>query len=49
MLFWAGLRGAVAFALAAGLDGENASAMKATILVVVVLSVIVFGGTTNLV
>jgi len=47
MLFWAGLRGAVAFALAAGLDGDNAIAMKTTILVVVVLSVIVFGGTTS--
>ena len=47
MLFWSGLRGAVAFALAAGLEGENANAMKTTILVVVVLSVIVFGGTTS--
>ncbi|CAG8477895.1 9165_t:CDS:10 [Funneliformis mosseae] len=47
MLFWAGLRGAVAFALAAGLDGKNANAMRTTILVVVVLSVIVFGGTTS--
>ncbi|KAF9427655.1 monovalent cation:H+ antiporter, CPA1 (nhx1) [Podila epigama] len=47
MLFWAGLRGAVAFALAAGLDGvAEAAALKTTILVVVVLSVIVFGGTT---
>ncbi|KAF9179690.1 monovalent cation:H+ antiporter, CPA1 (nhx1) [Haplosporangium sp. Z 767] len=47
MLFWAGLRGAVAFALAASLDGVNeAAALKTTILVVVVLSVIVFGGTT---
>lgn len=42
-----GLRGAVAFALAAGLQGDNASAMRTTILVVVVLSVIVFGGTTS--
>lgn len=47
MLFWAGLRGAVAFALAAGLDGvSEAAALKTTILVVVVLSVIIFGGTT---
>ncbi|KAF8931611.1 Sodium/hydrogen exchanger family-domain-containing protein [Dissophora ornata] len=47
MLFWAGLRGAVAFALAAGLEGVNeAAALRTTILVVVVLSVIVFGGTT---
>ncbi|KAF9168083.1 monovalent cation:H+ antiporter, CPA1 (nhx1) [Actinomortierella ambigua] len=46
MLFWAGLRGAVAFALAAGIEGEESAAMRTTILVVVVLSVIVFGGTT---
>ncbi|CAG8739947.1 24236_t:CDS:2 [Dentiscutata erythropus] len=55
MLFWSdinyssfkGLRGAVAFALASGLKGPNANAMSTTILVVVVLSVIVFGGTTS--
>ncbi|CAG8747355.1 4277_t:CDS:1, partial [Dentiscutata heterogama] len=41
------LRGAVAFALASGLKGPNANAMSTTILVVVVLSVIVFGGTTS--
>jgi sodium/hydrogen exchanger-like protein 6/7 len=46
MLFWAGLRGAVGVALAAGLTGNNASALKATVLVVVVLTVIIFGGTT---
>ncbi|CDO56076.1 similar to Saccharomyces cerevisiae YDR456W NHX1 Na+/H+ and K+/H+ exchanger [Geotrichum candidum] len=46
MLFWAGLRGAVGVALAAGLTGEHASSLKATVLVVVVLTVIVFGGTT---
>jgi sodium/hydrogen exchanger-like protein 6/7 len=46
MLFWAGLRGAVGVALAAGLNGENAWALKATVLVVVVLTVIIFGGTT---
>lgn len=45
MLFWAGLRGAVGVALAAGLEGEYAATLKATILVVVVLTVIVFGGT----
>jgi hypothetical protein len=47
MLFWAGLRGAVAFALAAGLEGDNAVAMRTTVLVVVVLSVVVFGGSTS--
>jgi sodium/hydrogen exchanger-like protein 6/7 len=46
MLFWAGLRGAVGVALAAGLTGTNAWALKATVLVVVVLTVIIFGGTT---
>ncbi len=46
MLFWAGLRGAVGVALAAGLTGPNASFLRATVLVVVVLTVIIFGGTT---
>ncbi|KAK7207937.1 Sodium/hydrogen exchanger family-domain-containing protein [Myxozyma melibiosi] len=46
MLFWAGLRGAVGVALAVGLEGEDADALRATVLVVVVLTVIVFGGTT---
>jgi sodium/hydrogen exchanger-like protein 6/7 len=46
MLFWAGLRGAVGVALAALLTGDNAQALRATVLVVVVLTVIIFGGTT---
>jgi sodium/hydrogen exchanger-like protein 6/7 len=46
MLFWAGLRGAVGVALAAGFQGPNAAALKTTVLVVVVLTVILFGGTT---
>jgi solute carrier family 9 (sodium/hydrogen exchanger), member 6/7 len=46
MLFWAGLRGAVGVALAAGLVGEQGPALRATVLVVVVLTVIIFGGTT---
>lgn len=46
MLFWAGLRGAVGVALAAGLEGEHANSLRATVLVIVVLTVIVFGGTT---
>lgn len=45
MLFWAGLRGAVGVALAAGMKGENAIALRTTVLVTVVLSVVVFGGT----
>jgi len=47
MLFWAGLRGAVGVALATGIEGENADALRTTVLVVVVLTVIVFGGTTG--
>lgn len=46
MIYWAGLRGAVGVALAAGLDGPSGYALKATVLVVVVLTVIIFGGTT---
>jgi solute carrier family 9 (sodium/hydrogen exchanger), member 6/7 len=46
MLFWAGLRGAVGVALAALLTGKDSYALKATVLVVVVLTVIIFGGTT---
>lgn len=46
MLFWAGLRGAVGVALAAGLTGQNSFTLRATVLVVVVLTVIIFGGTT---
>ncbi|KAI9791987.1 MAG: monovalent cation:H+ antiporter, CPA1 (nhx1) [Peltula sp. TS41687] len=46
MLFWAGLRGAVGVALAAGFTGENTYILRATVLVVVVLTVIIFGGTT---
>ena len=46
MLFWAGLRGAVGVALAAALTGVNKAPLKATVLVVVILTVIVFGGTT---
>jgi sodium/hydrogen exchanger-like protein 6/7 len=47
MLFWAGLRGAVGVALAAGLTDGNAEALRATVLIVVVLTVIIFGGTTS--
>lgn len=46
MLFWAGLRGAVGVALAAGFKGPNAQMMRTTVLIVVVLTVIIFGGTT---
>ncbi|ODQ81929.1 hypothetical protein BABINDRAFT_160154 [Babjeviella inositovora NRRL Y-12698] len=46
MTFWAGLRGAVGVALAMGIQGEFKSTLLATVLVVVVLTVILFGGTT---
>jgi sodium/hydrogen exchanger-like protein 6/7 len=46
MLFWAGLRGAVGVALAAGFKGDNAQTLRTTVLVVVVLTVLLFGGTT---
>jgi sodium/hydrogen exchanger-like protein 6/7 len=47
MLFWAGLRGAVGVALAAGFKGRNAHTLRTTVLVVVVLTVVLFGGTTS--
>ncbi|PVF92591.1 sodium/hydrogen exchanger [Serendipita vermifera] len=47
MLFWAGLRGAVGVALASGFTGPNQGALRTTVLVVVVLTVIMFGGTTS--
>lgn len=47
MLFWAGLRGAVGFALSAGIEGKNAMALQTTVLVTIVLTLLVFGGTTS--
>ncbi|PWN28018.1 sodium/hydrogen exchanger [Jaminaea rosea] len=47
MLFWAGLRGAVGFALSAGIEGKNAPALQTTVLVTIVLTLIAFGGTTG--
>lgn len=46
MIFWAGLRGAVGVALAMGTQGDAKWTVLATVLVVVVLTVILFGGTT---
>lgn len=45
MLFWAGLRGAVGVALAAGIKGHNAKSLRTTVLVTVVISLVFFGGT----
>ena len=47
MLFWAGLRGAVGVALAAGFQGNNAQTLRTTVLVVVIATVVLFGGTTS--
>ncbi|KAJ1562328.1 monovalent cation:H+ antiporter, CPA1 (nhx1) [Cladochytrium tenue] len=47
MMWWAGLRGAVAFALSFDVPGPSAPAVRTTTLVVCVVSVIVLGGTTN--
>lgn len=47
MIFWAGLRGAVAFALAYNIKGSAGAWLRTTILCVVVISVIAFGGTTS--
>lgn len=47
MLFWAGLRGAVGFALSAGIQGQNALALQTTVLVTIVLTLLGFGGTTG--
>lgn len=46
MIYWAGLRGAVGVALAEGFEGKNRTALRATVLLAVILSVIIFGGTT---
>ena len=47
MLFWAGLRGAVGVALAAGIKGHNAKSLRTTVLVAVVMTLVVFGGSVN--
>lgn len=46
MIWWAGLRGAIAFALSHDVQGEETQAIQTTILVVCVVSVIILGGTT---
>ena len=51
MIFWAGLRGAIAFAFSFGLDIQDSNvlhAIKSTTLVVCVVSIVVLGGTTHL-
>jgi NhaP-type Na+/H+ or K+/H+ antiporter len=46
MIWWAGLRGAIAFALSFEVEGEEKSAIQTTILVVCIISIIVLGATT---
>eukprot|EP00842_Homolaphlyctis_polyrhiza_P005648 jgi/Hompol1/6084/HPOL_000615-RA len=48
MLWWAGLRGAIAFALAYDVEGPSGPAIRTTTLVVCVVSIVVLGGTTHL-
>jgi sodium/hydrogen exchanger-like protein 6/7 len=47
MLFWAGLRGAIAFALSFGVESKAGPAIRTTTLFVCVISIMVLGGTTN--
>ena len=47
MLWWAGLRGAIAFALSYDVEGPSGTAIRTTTLVVCVVSIVVLGGTTN--
>jgi NhaP-type Na+/H+ or K+/H+ antiporter len=47
MLWWAGLRGAIAFALSMDIEMKNDKVVKTTVLMVVVLSILVLGGTTS--
>ena len=46
MLCWAGLRGAIAFALSMDIQTPSAHEVRTTTLVVVVLSILIFGGTS---
>lgn len=46
MIWWAGIRGAIPFALSFEVGGLNQSAIQSAILIVCVVSIIVFGGST---
>ncbi|KAJ3276157.1 monovalent cation:H+ antiporter, CPA1 (nhx1) [Terramyces sp. JEL0728] len=46
MIWWAGLRGAIAFALSFEVSGVEKDAVQSTILVVCAITVITFGGST---
>lgn len=47
MLWWAGLRGAIAFALSMDIQTPSANELRSTTLIVVVLSILIFGGSTT--
>jgi hypothetical protein len=47
MLWWAGLRGAIAFALSYDVSGVSGPAIRTTTLVVCVVSIMLLGGTTQ--
>jgi NhaP-type Na+/H+ or K+/H+ antiporter len=46
MIWWAGLRGAIAFALSYDVQGPDKLAIQTTILIVCVVSIILLGSTT---
>ncbi|KAJ3287233.1 monovalent cation:H+ antiporter, CPA1 (nhx1) [Rhizoclosmatium sp. JEL0117] len=48
ILWWAGLRGAIAFALSFEMSSKNAPAMRTTTLIVCVMSVVGLGGTVGI-
>ncbi|KAH6575736.1 hypothetical protein BASA60_004881 [Batrachochytrium salamandrivorans] len=48
MIWWAGLRGAIAFALAFNFEGKAGPVVRTTTLAVCVVSIVVLGGTTHL-
>jgi NhaP-type Na+/H+ or K+/H+ antiporter len=48
MFFWVGLRSVVRVSLSAGLKGRNAQTpLRTMVLVVVILTVVLFGGATS--
>ncbi|KAJ3019346.1 monovalent cation:H+ antiporter, CPA1 (nhx1) [Thoreauomyces humboldtii] len=48
MLWWAGLRGAIAFALSFEVKGDTAKIIQTTTLIICIITVILLGGTTNM-
>jgi sodium/hydrogen exchanger-like protein 6/7 len=46
VIWWAGLRGAIAFALSFEVSGTHKSTIQSTILIICVVSVVVLGGLT---